>query len=114
MLTFNRFEFNTMGAVETKLLVGKEKIEALKKRVMIIGLEEVLPIDFGTHTLTIFQGCRQDQGVKENMESLKEHLFLGALCAPTATLRIDDQMMSKGEHDENIVRTFSLKFIESC
>ena len=103
-----------MGAVETELMVGKEKIEELKKRIMIMGLEELLPIEFEPHTLTIFQGCRQDQGVKENVECLKEHLFMGALCAPKATLRLNKQAVIEGEHDKKIVKTFSLKLIESC
>ena len=90
MLTFNRLEFTTAGDVETELLIGREKIEKLKRRIQTMGMEEVLPIDFETHTLKIFQGCKQGQGLKENTKGLKEHLFLGALCAPTATLRIDD------------------------
>ena len=107
MLTFNRMEFTTAGAVETELLVGRDKIEKLKKRIMILGLEEVLPIDFENHILRIFQGCRQDRGLKENENG--RYPFLGGLCAPKATLRIDDQMVSEGEHDKKIVRTFSLK-----
>ena len=103
-----------MGAVETELLVGRDKIEELKKRIMVIGLEELLPIEFEPHTLTISQGCRQDQGVKENVECVKEHLFLGALCAPKATLRLNEQVVREGEHDKKIVKTFSLKLIESC
>ena len=68
MVSFNQFGFNTMGAVETELLVGRDKIEELKKGIMEIGLEELLPIEFEPHTLTVLQGCRQDQGVKKNVE----------------------------------------------
>ena len=114
MVSFNRFGFNTRGAVETEMMVGRDKIEELKKRIMVIGLEELLPIEFEPHTLTVFQGCRQDQGVKENVENLKENLFLGALCAPKATLRLIEQSVSEGEHHKKIVKTFSLKLIDSC
>ena len=96
MVSFNQFGFNTRGAVETEIMVGRDKIKELKNRIMVIGLEELLPIEFEPHTLTVFQGCRQDQGVKENVENLKENLFLGALCAPKATLRVNDQSVSEG------------------
>ena len=44
LLTFNRMEFTTEGAVETELLVGRDEIEKLKKKIMVLGLEEVLPM----------------------------------------------------------------------
>ena len=52
--------------------------------------------------------------MKENVECLKENLFLGALCAPKATLRLNEQSVSEGEHHKKIVKTFSLKLIDSC
>ena len=114
MVSFNRFGFNTRGAVETEMMVGRDKIEELKRRLMVIGMEELLPIEFDPHTLTVFQGCRQDQGVRENVENLKENLFLGSLCAPEATLRVNDQSVSEGRHHKKIVKTFPLKLIDPC
>ena len=71
-----------------------------------------MPIDLKNPILRIFLGYRPDQWMKENENG--RHPFLGAKCAPKATLRIDDQMVSEGEHDKKIVRTFSLKLEESC
>ena len=105
MITFNRLEFTPTGDVETELLIGRERIEGLKKRIQTMEVKEIMPIDFKTPTLKIFQGCEQGRGLK----GLKEHLFLGALCAPSATLRMDDQEPSKEVHDRRVVRTFSLK-----
>ena len=70
-----------------------------------------MPIDIANHILRIFQGCRQDQGLKEKENG--RHLFMGAFCVPKATLRIDDQLVNEGEHDNKVVRTFSLNLEES-
>ena len=74
-----------------------------------MGMEEVLPIDFKTHAMNIFQGCKQGQGLKRDTKGLKEHLFLGALSAPSATLRLDHQGPSRTVHARRVVRTFSLR-----
>ena len=114
MVSFNRFGFNSKGTVETEIMVGRDKIDDLKKRVILLGLEDLLPIEFEPHTLTVFQGCRYDQGVRENVENLRENLFLGSLCAPEATLRMNDQSVREGRHHKKIVKTFPLKLIDLC
>ena len=114
MVSFNQFGFNSRGTVETEIMAGRDKIQELKRRVILLGVEDLLPIEFDPHTLTVFQGCRQDQGVRENVENLKENLFLGALCAPEATLRVNDQSVSEGKHHKKVVKTFSLKLIDLC
>ena len=53
-------------------------------------------------------GCKAECGVLEVAP------VLGALCAPKATLRLNEQVVREGEHDKKIVKTFSLKLIESC
>ena len=35
MASFNQFGFNTMGAVETKLMVGRDKIKELRQRIFL-------------------------------------------------------------------------------
>ena len=65
-------------------------------------------------TLTVFQGCRQDQGVKENVECLKQDLFLGDIYAPKATLRLKEQSVSEGKPHKKIIKTFSLRLLDSC
>ena len=35
MVSFNQFEFNTMGAVETELMVGRYKINELRQRTFL-------------------------------------------------------------------------------
>ena len=35
MASFNQFGFNTMGAVETELMVGRDKIKELKQRIFL-------------------------------------------------------------------------------
>ena len=77
-------------------------------------MEDLLPIEYDPHTLTVFQGCRQEQGVRENVKNLKENLFLGALWAPKATLRENDQSVSEARHHKKIVKTFPLKLIDPC
>ena len=114
MVSFNRFGFNSKGTVETEIMVGRDKIDDLKKRVILLGLEDLLPIEFEPHTLTVFQGCRYDQRVRENVENLRVNLFLGSLCAPEATLRMNDQSVRKGRHHKKIVKTFPLKLTDLC
>ena len=48
------------------------------------------------------------------MENLKENLFLGSLCVPEATLRVNDQSVSEGRHHKKIIKTFPLKLIDLC
>ena len=95
-------------------MAGRDKIQELKRMVILSGVEDLLPIEFDPHTLTVFQGCRQEQGVRENVENLKENLFLGSLCAPKATLRVNDPFVSEGRHHKKIVKTFPLKLIDLC
>ena len=114
MVSFSKFSFNTTGAVETELLLGRDKIEDLKERIMALELEELLPVDLNPHTLTVFQGCRQDQGVKQCVEGLRQDLFLGAICAPKATLRLKEQSISEGKHHKKIFKTFTLRLLDSC
>ena len=114
MVSFNRFGFNSRGTVETEIMVGRDKIDDLKKRVILLGLEDLLPIEFDPHTLTVFQGCRYDQGVRENVENLRENMFLGSLCAPEATLRMNVQSVREGRHHKKIVKTFPLKLTDLC
>ena len=77
-------------------------------------MEDLLPIEYDPHTLTVFQRCRQEQGARENVENLKENLFLGALCAPKATLRENDQSVSEARHHKKIGKTSPLKLIDPC
>ena len=35
MASFNQFGFNTMGAVETELMVGRDKIKELRQRIFL-------------------------------------------------------------------------------
>ena len=89
VISYNHLEFTPTGDVETELLIGREMIEGLKKKIQGMEVEDILPIDFKPHTLKIFQGCKKGQGLKKDMKGLKEHLFLGSVSAPSATLRLD-------------------------
>ena len=103
LLTYNRLDLTSAGNVETEVLIGRDRIQELKRRIHAMKVEDTLPIDFNPHTLRIFQGCEPAQGVRKNMKGMKEHLFLGAVSAASATLRMDDQGATRSVQGRRVV-----------
>ena len=109
LLTYNRMDITPAGDVETDMLLGRDRLQELKRRIHALKLEDTLPIDFHPHTLRIFEGCGPAQDARKNQKGMKEHLFLGAVSAAAATLRMDDQGCTRSVQGRRTVRTFSLQ-----
>ena len=108
LLTYNRLNITPAGNVETDMLLGKERLQELKRRIHALNLEDTLPIDFHPYTLRIFEGCGPAQNARKIQRGMKEHLFLGAVSAAVATLRMDDHGCTRSVQGR-IIRTFSLQ-----
>ena len=108
-MSYNYIELSPTSDVVSEILIGRKMVEGLKRKIQGMEVEDILPIDFKPHTLKIFQGCKKGQGLKKDMKGLKEHLFLGSVSAPSATLRLDHPGPSRTVQGRRVARTFSLR-----
>ena len=113
VMSYNHLELSPTGEVVSEILIGRKMVEGLRRKIQGMEVEDILPIDFGPHTLRIFQGCTKGQGLKQGVKDLKdiipggEHPVLVA--APSATLRLDHPGSSRTLQARRVARTFSLK-----
>ena len=113
VMAFNYIELSPTGDVVSEILIGRKMVERLKRKIQGMEVEDILPIDFGPHTLRIFQGCTKGQGLKQGVKDLKDIIPGGVhpvlVAAPLATLRLDQPGSSRTVQGRRVTRTFSLK-----
>ena len=80
-------EVNLGGGLRSEVNLGRQGVEMLRKRIGVLRLGSMLPMDNSILKLTIFQGCQDDAIRMSKVDASGRHILFGTLSMERACLR---------------------------